>query len=286
MRKYFLFLCIIFSNSVYADETKISNIIVQGNNRVTNATVLNYAEINIGDSIAKDAVKEIIKKLYDTGYFDDISIEIKFNDLIIKVVEKPIISDITIIDNKIIDDEDILSALDNVGISRSRPFDKNIFDKVEQELVRLYFDRGRYNAKIDTNVNRLERNRVSVDLKITEGEASRIREINFVGNTVFSSKKLKNLMTLGTKYFFMFWSDKDVYSNSILKTDIGKIEEYYYNRGYIRFRILSNQVNLSNNNQDIIITINVEEGEKYEFGDIKLYGNNVLNTSEVKKKCN
>ena len=66
-------------------------------------------------------------------------------------------------------------------------------------------------------------------------------------------------MNSGTKYFFMFWSDKDVYSNSTLKTDIGKIEDYYFNRGYIRFRILSNQVNLSNNNKDIIITINVEK---------------------------
>ena len=90
-------------------------------------------------------------------------------------------------------------------------------------------------------------------------------------------------MSSGTKYFFMFWSDKDVYSNSTLKTDIGKIEDYYFNRGYIRFRILSNQVNLSNNNKDIIITINVEEGEKYEFGDIKLYGNTILESTEVKK---
>ncbi len=283
LKKYLLVLFLLLSSNIYAEDVKIANIIIQGNNRVTDATVLNYAEITKGDVIRQGEIQEIIKKLYDTGYFDDIEVELKFNDLIIKLDEKPIISDIVIEDNNIIEDEDILNALENVGITRSRPFDRNIFDKVEQELVRLYFDRGRYNATIETNINNLERNRVSINLKINEGEASRIREINFIGNSVFSTKKLKSLMTSGTKYFFMFWSDKDVYSNSVLKTDISKIEEYYFNRGYIRFRVLSNQVNLSNNNKDIIITINIEEGNKYEFGDIKLYGNTVLDTSEVKK---
>ena len=283
LKKYLLIFLIITSWNAYADDIKISNIVIQGNSRVSNETVINYAEVKKGDVIQKENIQNIIKRLYETGYFDDIKVELKFNDLIIKLQEKPIISDIIIDDNNIIEDEDILNALENVGITRSRPFDRNIFDKVEQELVRLYFDRGRYNAKIQTKIDKLERNRVSINLQINEGEPSRIKEINIIGNSVFSTKKLKSLMSSGTKYFFMFWSDKDVYSNSTLKTDISKIEEYYFNRGYIRFRILSNQVNLSNNNQDIIITINVEEGEKYEFGDIKLYGNTVLDATEVKK---
>ena len=282
-KRYFFIFFLIISCDIYAEDIKISNIIIQGNNRVSNATVLNYAEINEGDIIQQENIQNIIKKLYETGYFDDIEVVLNFNDLVIKLQERPIISDIVIEDNNIIEDEDILNALENVGITRSRPFDRNIFDKVEQELVRLYFDRGRYNAEIQTKINTLERNRVSINLQINEGEASRIKEINIIGNSAFSNKKLKSLMNSGTKYFFMFWSDKDVYSNSTLKTDIGKIEDYYFNRGYIRFRILSNQVNLSNNNKDIIITINVEEGEKYEFGDIKLYGNTILDSTEVKK---
>ena len=267
-----------------ANEITISNILIQGNQRVSDDTILNYAEINQGDVVSKNIVKVIIKKLYDTGYFEDISVEIKFNDLIIKVSEKPIISDIQIRDNSILEDEDIFNALENVGISRTRPYDKNVFDKVEQELVRLYFDRGRYGANIESKITKLERNRVAVELIINEGEPSRIKKINFIGNKNFSNEKLRGIMTLGTKYFFEFWSDKDTYSSSVLKADIGKIEDYYFNRGYIRFRILSNQVNLSNNNQDIIITINLEEGEKYEFGDLKLFGNTVLEPSVIKKE--
>ncbi len=154
-KRYLFIFFLVFSWNIYADDIKISNIIIQGNNRVSNATVLDYAEIEEGDIIREENIQTIIKKLYETQYFDDIEIELNFNDLIIKLVEKPIISDIVIEDNNIIEDEDILNALDNVGITRSRPFDRNIFDKVEQELVRLYFDRGRYNAKIQTNINKL-----------------------------------------------------------------------------------------------------------------------------------
>jgi len=267
-----------------SNEITVSNIIIQGNQRVSNNTILSYAEVNQGDVVNKNIIREVIKKLYDTGYFEDISVEMKFNDLIIKVTEKPIISDIKITDNSIIGEDDIFNALDNVGISRTRPYDKNVFDKIEQELVRLYFDRGRYNASIQTKLTKLERNRVAVELIINEGEPSRIKKINFIGNKNFSNEKLKGIMTLGTKYFFQVWSDKDTYSSSVLKADIGRIEDYYFNRGYIRFRILSNQVHLSNDNQDIVITINMEEGEKYEFGDLRLFGNTVLEPSIIKKE--
>jgi len=272
------------SQFAYSDDSQviINKIIIEGNQRVTDDTVLSYAGISEGDIFTNQIGQRIIKDLYETSYFDDISLRVDGNVLLIKFIEKPIISIINITDNKIIEDDDILSALDNVGISRARPFDKNIFDKVEQELTRLYFNRGRYNAKISSKVTKLERNRVAIDLIINEGDASRIRKINFIGNKNFSSDKLRSLMQLGTKYFFEFWSDRDTYSGTLLQTDMAKIEEYYFNRGFIRFRILSNQVNLSNNNEDILITISIDEGEKYEFGDLKVFGNEVLSESILK----
>ena len=290
LKKIFLILILIPSLLVtYAsaeddlpeDVSIISNIIIKGNQRVTNDTILTYANISKGDPITEELIQTVIRRLYQTKYFDDISVTQEFNDLIISISEKPIVSNIIITDNAIIEDEDIISALDNVGISRTQPYDKNIFDKIEQELVRLYFDRGRYNASISTTVNLLERNRVSLELKIKEGEPSTIKEINIVGNKAFDNRKILGLMDLGTKYFFEFWSSKDTYSSSILRSDISKIENYYFDRGYIRFRVVSNQVNLSNNNKDIIITINVEEGDKYEFGDLKLFGNSVLPSNDV-----
>ena len=270
LRIFFLsliFLAPFSITNVYAEDESIenpiiSNIIIKGNNRVTNNTILSYSNVKEGDRFSPELVKEIIQDLYQTKYFDDISVLLNFNDLIISVSEKPIISEILITDNSIIEDEDILTALDDVGISKTRPYDKNIFDKIEQELIRLYFDKGRYNAAISSKITKLERNRVSIELVIEEGDASGIKEINIIGNKAFSNNKILSVMSSGTKYLFEFWSSKDTYSSSILRSDISKIENYYLNRGYVRFRILSNQVNLSNDNKDIIITINVDEGEK------------------------
>ena len=182
-------------NAVIADEEfndnqlPISKIIIQGNQRVSDETILTYANISKGDRITSELIQNVIKKLYETKYFDDISVTQKFNDLIISVKEKPIVSSIIVTDNNIIEDDDIITALEDVGISRTQPFDKNIFDKIEQELVRLYFDRGRYNASIKTKVNQLERNRVSLELIIKEGDASTIKEINIIGNKTFNNKK-------------------------------------------------------------------------------------------------
>ena len=127
----------------------------------------------------------------------------------------------------------------------------------------------------------MARNRVALELKVQEGEPSTIKEINIIGNKAYDNETILDIMSSGTKYFFEFWSSKDTYSSSVLRSDITKIENYYFNRGYIRFRVLSNQVNLSNDNKDIIITINIDEGEKYEFGDLKLFGNAVLPTIDV-----
>ena len=158
----------IYAEDEITENSVISNIIIKGNNRVTDNTILSYSDVKEGDIFNPQLVKKIIQDLYRTGYFDDISVSLNFNDLLINVSEKPIISEIIITDNNIIEDEDILQALDDVGISNTRPYDKNIFDKIEQELVRLYFDRGRYSAKITSKITELERNRVSIELTVNE----------------------------------------------------------------------------------------------------------------------
>ena len=275
-----------FSEEEVNKQIVINNIVISGNTRVTNSTILTYSEVSVGDVYTSELASSVIKKLYDTQYFDDISVTIDFNNLIIKVIERPIISSIQIEGNSLIQSEDIITALENVGVIKTRPFDKNIYDKTEQELVRLYYDRGRYSATVKTGVKNLERNRVALTLTISEGEASRIKEINFIGNEAFTSRRLKGIMDSGTKYFFEFWSDKDTYSGSRLQSDLDKINNFYLNQGYVRFKILSNQVNLTNDNKDIILTINLEEGDLYQFGDIKLFGNTTISESIIKSSIN
>ena len=264
------------------NETPINGIIVKGNERVSTSSILSYSEVNVGDIYSNKLTSKIIKNLYATKYFDDIEVILDFNNLIIKVKERPIITEVVITGNALIETDDIIGALDGVGMSRARPFDKNIFDKVAQELVRLYYDRGRYSATIDTSVTNLERNRVSIDLKIEEGEASEIKGIKIIGNKNFSYRDMTRLMDSGTRYFFEFWTDKAVYSGPRVQSDLNKIRDFYLDEGYARFKILSHQINLANSNKDIFITISMEEGDIYEFGDLKLFGNTVIPPEDAK----
>ena len=278
----FLFLLHLLPSEVLGEEVKIDNIVVQGNLRVSVPTILSYAEIEVGDIYTPEVSKNIIKKLYATKYFDDIAVLLEFNNLIIRVVEKPIITEIKLTGNNIIESEDIMNALDNVGIARSRPFDKNVFDKVEQELLRIYYDYGRYSITIKSAVKELENQLISLELDIDEGDPSTIKDITIIGNKDFSYDQIISLMDSGTKYWFEFWSSRDTYSKTVLESDLDKIRDFYLNRGYIRFEITSNQVNLSNNNKDIYVSISIKEGDIYEFGDITLFGNTAVSEQKIK----
>ena len=281
-----IFFLIFISNpilSVADNGTSITKIVIEGNERVSDNTILSYAEVKKGDIFSTNLTSKIIKKLYSTKYFDDIDIVLDFSTLIIRVKEKPIISEISIEGNKIVNSDDVIGALENVGISRARPFDKNIFDKVEQELVRLYYDRGRYNVRIDTSVITLERNRVTVALLIEEGESSTIQGITIIGNENFSYNEITRLMESGTTSFYDFFSEKDIYSGTKLQSDLDTIRNFYLNQGYVRFKILSHQVNLANNNKDIFLTISIDEGEIFEFGDLKLFGNTIIPPQDAKE---
>ena len=290
--KIFFLLLIFFvssSNQTLAAEndnqlkgTPINAIIIKGNERVSTSSILSYSEVKVGDVYTRDLTAQIIQNLYRTKYFEDIEVTLDFNNLIITVIERPIITEVVIDGNSIINTEDIIGALDGVGLSRARPFDKNIFDKVGQELVRLYYDRGRYSAEINTSVANLERNRVSISLLIEEGEASEIQGIKILGNKKYSYSRLMRLMDSGVSRFYDFWTDKSVYSGPRLQSDLNKIRDFYFNEGYARFKILSHQVNLANSNKDIFITISIEEGDSYEFGDLSLFGNTVVPPEEAK----
>ena len=123
VKKFFLFIfflnLFLVSQTVHSEESQITinRIVIEGNQRVTNETALSYADISEGDIFTEKIGQTIIKNLYETGYFDDISLRIDGQTLIIKLEEKPIISIINITDNKIVEDDDIFTALDNVGIN-------------------------------------------------------------------------------------------------------------------------------------------------------------------------
>ena len=273
MKKYPLFLLLIFViNFSYAEERQVNFIVVEGNNRVSTEEIIQYSSVEIGKSYTQEDVSQIIKRLFSTNLFTDINVRIIDTTLTIIVSETPIISKILVEGNKLVETEQILSSLKSIGISQSKPYSKNLIDKIEQELTRLYYDNGRYSSSIELSGAYQDNNLVELSVIIEEGVASTIKEIKLIGNKSFSTRQLKTIIKSGPKYWFEVWSDKDIYNNSLLDQDIDAIIKFYQDRGYAKVRIVSKQVNLSNDKRDIYITISINEGDQYQFGEVKVYG--------------
>ena len=120
--------------------------------------------------------------------------------------------------------------------------------------------------------NKLENNIIELSLDINEGDASTIKEIKILGNKTYSTRLLKSLIKSGPKYWFEVWSDKDIYNSTLLDQDIEVIRDYYLDRGYAKFKVVSKQVNLSPDKEDIYITLSLNEGNLYKFGKTTVYG--------------
>ena len=273
IRILFLILLVsFFINLSHADEQQLNFIEIDGNKRITNEEIIEYSNFEIGKVYDQDDISEIIKRLFSTNLFTDISIKTKNNTLIINVIETPLVSRINVEGNKLLETEQIISSLESIGIKKSKPYSKNLLDKVEQELVRLYYDNGRYSSSVEIEGIKVENNLVNLNVKINEGEASTIKEVKIIGNRNFSTRQIKSIIKSGPKYWFELWSDKDIYNNTQLDQDIESIIQYYQNMGYAKVKIVSKQVNLSPDKKDIYITISINEGKKYIFGSVSAIG--------------
>ena len=267
-----IFTAFFLVNQLHANENQANYIVIEVNNRISSEEITQYSGFEVGKVYSKEDISAIIKNLFSTNLFVDIKVKLDQNTLYINVLETPIISRINVDGNKLVETEQILSSLKSVGISQSKPYSKNLVDKVQQELTRLYYDNGRYSSLIEISENKLDGNLVELSVNINEGEASTIKEVKIIGNKNFSTRQLKSIIKSGPKFWFEVWSDKDIYNNTLLDQDVESILKFYQDRGYAKVRLVSKQVNLSDDKKDIFITISISEGQQYQFGEITLYG--------------
>jgi len=268
----FLFLIILLPITTLADSEIANYIKIDGNSRVSDTEIIEYSGYVTGKTYTSKEIAESIKNLFSTNLFKDIQIKLEGETLFINVIERAIISKIIIEGNELVETDQILDSLKAVGISQSKPYSKNLIDKVKQELVRLYYDNGRYSSLVKIDELELDNNLMELSLTIEEGDASKIKEVKIIGNKNFSNRQINSLIKSGPKYWFEVWSDKDVYNSTTLDQDIESIQNFYLDRGYAKFDLISKQVNLSDDKKDIFITISFNEGELYKFGTISLYG--------------
>jgi outer membrane protein insertion porin family len=260
---------------------RISDIRVEGLQRISAGTVFNYLPVKVGDTLDAAGSAEAIRALFRTGFFNDVRFEKDGTVLIVIVQERPAISSIKITGNKDLETEQLLDGLKQIGLAEGQVFDRSLLDKVEQELRRQYFSRGKYAVRITTTVTPLERNRVGLLIEISEGKVAKIRQINIVGNHVYDDEELLDQFQLRPSGFFSFYTRSDQYSKQKLSADLESLRAYYLDRGYINFNIDSTQVSITQDKKDIYITVNITEGKQYHIGEVKLAGDLVVPPEEL-----
>jgi len=261
----------------------IKDIRVEGIQRTEAGTVFSYLPVKVGDTMTDEKAAQAIKSLFATGFFKDVRVEADQGVLVVVVQERPAISQIDFIGMKEFDKDQIKKALKETGIAEGRIFDRSLLEKAEQEMKRQYLSRGKYGANITTTVTPLERNRVGINFNIEEGEAARIKQINIVGAKAFKEKDLAALMQLTTPGWITWYTKNDQYSRQKLSADLEKLKSYYMNQGYLEFAVESTQVSISPDKQDVFITLNVVEGERYQVSSVKLAGDLVVSDEELRK---
>lgn len=248
----------------------VSDIRVEGLQRLAPGTVFNYLPIKVGDEVDAEVSTDAVRALFDTGFFTDVELRQEGSVLVVEVQERPSISDITIRGNKDLRDEALEEGLNNAGFAEGRIFNQALLDQVLEEIRSQYFNRGRYSARVEATVSPRPRNRVAVSIDIDEGSVARIDEINIVGNSAFEEDELLEQFSLSDRRLLGFIGRRDQYSREKLLADIESLRSYYQDNGYLNFQIVSTDVSISQNQQDIFITISISEGERYVVRDIRV----------------
>ena len=259
----------------------VRDIRLEGIQRVEAGTVFSYLPVKVGETMTDEKAAQAIRALFATSLFRDVRIEVEGNVLVVVVDERPAIAQIDFVGMKEFPADQVRKALRENGIAEGRTFDKAVIDQAEQEIKRQYLTRGRYGVTVTTTVTPLDRNRVSINFTVDEGEVAKIRSINIVGNRAFSEKQLLDLMSLQTPGWLSWYTKNDQYSRQKLSGDLETIRSWYLNRGYLDFNIESTQVSITPDKRDIYITINVAEGEKYTVRDVQLGGQLLLPEAEL-----
>ena len=250
----------------------IKDIKIEGLQRTEPGTVFNYLPVQVGDTMTEDKSSEAIKSLYRTGFFKDVRIEADQDILLITVQERPSIADIQFSGNKAFQSDKLKEGMKGIGLAEGQIYDKSKLEFAEQEIKKQYLAQGKYTATVKTSASPLERNRVAIRFDIEEGIVSRIKEINVVGNQLYTKSDVTSEFELKTTNWLSWWYKDDQYSKQKLTSDLEKLKSFYMNRGYLEFSIDSTQVSITPDKEDVYITINISEGPKYKVSNVKLAG--------------
>ncbi len=262
---------------------QVKDIRVEGIQRTDAGTVFSYLPIRVGETMTPDKATAAVKTLYATGFFKDVQLDADGNVLVISLLERPAIAAIDVSGSKEFEKKKLLEIFRSGGLTEGRIFDQAMLERAKQDLKNQYIARGKYAVDVQASVNPLERNRVSVNFTIREGQVAKIRSMNIVGNKAFRDKDLLELFAIGTPGIMSWYTRNDQYSKQKLSADLETLRSFYLNQGFLEFTIDSTQVALSPDKRQVFVTVNVTEGERYTVTGVKLAGDLLVPEEELLK---
>ena len=267
---YKFFALIIFLTSIttsFANENLVNEIEITGNQRIDVETIVSYSNINIKDIYTEKKGNEILKSLFNTELFSNIEIKFNNNKLTISIIENPTINLIKFDGNSKVKDEDLLIE---IQLKERSVYSRSKVRKDIERILSLYQRNGRLSTEVVPKIEKLEDNRINLIYEVSESEVSRVSKIVFIGNDNFSSSKLKSIMKTKSRRFLRFLSSADRYDPDRIEYDKQLISQFYNNNGFPNFTFTSSIAQLSENTNNFEVIMYLDEGDKYNFGDIKV----------------
>jgi len=283
--------CFLLSPSVFSAQSEnpdgdsfiVEDIKVEGLQRMELGAFFNMLPLQVGERLDTSRVPTIIRTLFSAENFDDIRVFRDGNSLVIDIIERPTISEITIDGNNDIKTEQILEAMKGAGFAKGEIYNPSAIKGIIGGMEEQYFSHGKYSVKITNRVIRRSRNRVMIQFDVSEGEPARIESINIVGNRLFNDQELLDQFEITTGGWLSFFTSDDQYAREKMSGDLETLRSYYLDRGYLKFNVTSTQIAISPDRKGIYITINVNEGDKFEVSKIAFNGDLVLTENRLKR---
>ncbi|MEO1121064.1 MAG: outer membrane protein assembly factor BamA, partial [Pseudomonadota bacterium] len=252
-------------------EIAVQRIQIEGAQRIEEATIRSYLNVNEGDSVGAAEINEALKRLVATGLFSDVELTPGSDGvLVVQVVENPIINFIAFEGNGSIEDEVLQAQI------RTRPrtaFTRARAEADAQTIIAIYRAAGRYSTTVEPKIIQKPENRVDLVFEITEGDVVGIAAVNFVGNTEYSDRRLRGVIETEESAWWKLLSSSDSYDPDRLEFDKELLRRFYFARGFADFEVVSAVAELNPERDEFFITFTVNEGEEYTVGEVGLVSN-------------
>lgn len=253
-----------------AQATVVRDIRVVGNRRVEPETVRSYLQFTVGDNYDAGKVDGSLRALFSTGLFSDVRIDRQGNTVVVTVAENPVINQVAFEGNS---EVDTATLQNEVQLKPRSVFTRARAQADVQRILDVYRRQGRFAARVEPKLIELEQNRVNLVFEITEGTATKVKGINFIGNKAFSDSQLRDIISTTQAGWFDFLKGTAVYDPDRLNLDRELVRQYYLKNGYADVRVSSATAELDTDGSGFFLTIVVEEGELYRFGDVRIESN-------------